>query len=74
MALVDPWAKPLMQNIFDDSKLLQAISASACEEVNSDDNSCGKDGSVQIDKVCKKSSRRLIGPEESKNHHEERRK
>ena len=42
VALVDPWAKPLMQNIYDDSELLQAISDSALEEqeVNSDDNSC----------------------------------
>jgi len=49
VALVDPQAQPLLQNIFDDSELLQAISASACEEVHSDDKSCGSDGSAQYD-------------------------
>ena len=40
VALASPQAQPLMQNIFDDSELLQAISDSALEEqeVNSDDN------------------------------------
>jgi len=52
-ALVDPWAKPLMQNLFDDSKLLQAISDSALEEASDDqeviskDKSCRSDGSMQ---------------------------
>ena len=43
VALVDHWAKPLIQNIFDDSELLQAISDSALEEqeFNSEDKSCG---------------------------------
>jgi len=48
IALASPQAQPLMQNIFDDSELLQAISASALEEkeVNSDDNSCRSDASM----------------------------
>jgi hypothetical protein len=43
VALANPQAKPLMQNIFDDSELLQAISDSALEEqeFNSEDKSCG---------------------------------
>ena len=42
VALASPQAQPLMQNIFDDSELLQAISDSALEEqkVNSNDDSC----------------------------------
>ena len=52
MALVDPQAQPLMQNIFDDSELLQAISDSALEEggaerkVNSVDESSESDESA----------------------------
>ena len=48
VALVDPVAQPLMQNIFDDSDLLQAISRSALEEqeVNEDDNLCRSDASM----------------------------
>ena len=42
VALASPQAQPMMQNIYDDSELLQAISDSALEEqeVNSDDKSC----------------------------------
>jgi hypothetical protein len=46
VALARPQTQPLIQNIFDDSELLQAISDSALEEasndkeVNSEDKSC----------------------------------
>ena len=48
VALASPQAQPLMQNIFDDSKLLQASSDSALEEqeINSDYNSCRSDASM----------------------------
>ena len=48
VALARPQAQPLMQNIYDDSELLQAISDSALEErlVNIEDNSCRSEGSI----------------------------
>jgi len=49
VALASPQAQPLMQNIFDDSELLQDISESTLkeQEVNRDDKSVRRENSKQ---------------------------